>query len=40
MLVEVLRSAAQFWAAHGTPFFAVFVDPHKRLALGDLFREG
>lgn len=40
MLVDVLRSAAQFWAAHDTPFFAVFVDPHKRLALGDLFREG
>jgi hypothetical protein len=40
MLVDVLRSAAQFWAAHGTPFFALFVDPHKRLALGDLFREG
>jgi hypothetical protein len=40
MLVNVLRAAAQFWAAHGTPFFAVFVDPHKRLALGDLFREG
>lgn len=38
MLAEVLESAAQFWAGQGRPFFAVFVDPHKRLDLKDLFR--
>ena len=38
ILVDVLRSAAQFWAARGKPFFAVFVDPEKRLELEDLFR--
>lgn len=38
-LLEVLDSAAQFWAGQGTPFFAVFLDPQRRLALKDLFRE-
>ena len=38
ILVDVLRSAAQFWAARGKPFFAVFVDPQRRLKLEDLFR--
>jgi hypothetical protein len=37
-LLEVLGSAAEYWAAQGKPFFAVFVDPRKRLALKDLFR--
>ena len=39
MLVDVLEAAAAFWAGQGKPFFAVFVDPGKRLALKDLFRE-
>ncbi len=39
MLLDVLRSAAQFWAGQGRPFFAVFVDPDRRLALQDLFRD-
>lgn len=39
VLVEVLDSAAQFWAGQGRPFFAVFLDPHKGLKLKDLFRE-
>lgn len=39
MLLDVLRSAAQFWAGQGRPFFAVFVDPGRRLALDDLFRD-
>lgn len=39
MLSDVLESAAQFWAGQGRPFFAVFVDPHRRLRLKDLFRE-
>ena len=38
VLVDVLRSAAQFWAGQGRPFFAVFVDPSRRLALDDLYR--
>lgn len=38
ILVDVLRSAAQFWAGRGKPFFAVFVDPERRLKLEDLFR--
>ena len=39
VLLEVLEAAAEFWAGQGKPFFAVFVDPQKRLALKDLFRE-
>ena len=39
VLIDVLASAAQFWATQGTPFFAVFVDPARDLALADLFRE-
>jgi hypothetical protein len=38
VLVDVLRSAAQFWAGQGRPFFAVFVDRSGRLALDDLCR--
>jgi RNAse (barnase) inhibitor barstar len=39
VLLEVLRSAAQFWAARGRPFFAVFIDPQRSLALPDLYKE-
>jgi len=39
MLIDVLSSAAQFWAGQGRPFFAVFLDPQRRLKLKDLFRE-
>jgi RNAse (barnase) inhibitor barstar len=39
VLIDVLASAAQFRATQGTPFFAVFVDPARDLALADLFRE-
>jgi len=39
VLVEVLRSAAQFWAGRGRPFFAVFIDPQRSLALPDLYKE-
>ena len=39
VLIDVLASAAQFWATQGTPFFALFVDPARDLALADLFRE-
>jgi len=37
ILVDVLRSSAQSWAARGKPFFAVFIDPARSLALPDLF---
>ncbi len=39
VLLEVLRSAAQFWAGRGRPFFAVFIDPRRSLALPDLYKE-
>jgi hypothetical protein len=39
ILVDVLRSSAEYWMGRGKPFFAVFVDPGKRLALPDLYRE-
>jgi hypothetical protein len=38
VLIEVLASAAQFWAGQGKPFFAVLVDPARRLSIKDLFR--
>lgn len=39
VLVDVLRSSAESWAARGKPFFAVFVDPQRVLALPELFRR-
>lgn len=39
VLIDVLASSAEFWAARGKPFFAVFVDPDHALGLADLFRE-
>lgn len=39
VLIDVLASAADFWAEQGKPFFAVFIDPQRALALTDLFRE-
>jgi RNAse (barnase) inhibitor barstar len=39
ILVEVLRTTAEYWAGRGRPFFAVFLDPAKTLALPDLYRE-
>jgi hypothetical protein len=39
VLVDVLRSSAEWWASRGRPFFAVFVDPARRLPLPDLFTE-
>jgi RNAse (barnase) inhibitor barstar len=37
VLVDVLRSAAEYWAGRGTPFFAVFVDLAALPSLPDLF---
>jgi hypothetical protein len=39
LLIDVLRSVADYWAGRGRPFFAIFIDPQKRLALADLYRE-
>lgn len=39
ILVDVLRAAAEHWAARRVPFFAVLVDPHKNLSVPDLYRE-
>ena len=39
VLLDVLQSVAEFWAGEGRPFFAVFVDPQRRLPLPELHRE-
>lgn len=39
VLVDILRSSAEFWAGRGKPFFALFVDPEGVLPLPDLFRQ-
>ena len=39
VLIDVLRSSAQFWAGRGKPFFAVLINPERNLALPDLYRE-
>lgn len=39
ILVDVLRTTAEYWAGRGKPFFAVFLDVEKSLALPDLYRE-
>jgi hypothetical protein len=38
VLIDVLGTSATFWAERGRPFFAVFVDPERVLALPELFR--
>lgn len=38
-LIDVLASAAGNWRDYGEPFFAVFIDPGRKLALPDLFRQ-
>jgi Barstar (barnase inhibitor) len=39
VLIDILQSAAEFWAGRGMPFFAVFIDPAHALPLPQLFRE-
>ena len=39
VLLDVLRSSAEFWSGRGRPFFAVLVDPARKLALPPLYRE-
>lgn len=38
ILVDLLRSSAEFWAGRGRPFFAVFIDSRRALPLPELFR--
>jgi hypothetical protein len=37
-LLEVLRSSADYWRARGKPFFAVLLDPARKVELPDLYR--
>jgi Barstar (barnase inhibitor) len=39
VLMDVLRSSAEWWAGRGKPFFAVFIDPARALPLPSLFTE-
>jgi hypothetical protein len=39
VLLDVLRSSAEYWAGRGRPFFAVLIDPARTLALPELYRE-
>ncbi len=39
ILIDVLISAAEFWAGRAKPFFAVFIDPERTLMLAALFNE-
>lgn len=39
VLVDVLQSAAEYWAGRNRPFFAVFLDPKAALPLPELFRQ-
>jgi len=39
VLLDILRSSAEWWTGRGKPFFAVFVDPQRALPLPDLFRQ-
>jgi len=38
ILLDVLRSSAEYWRARGQPFFAVLLDPARTLELPDLYR--
>ncbi|HUQ76131.1 MAG TPA: barstar family protein [Burkholderiales bacterium] len=38
-LTDVLASSAAFWAGRAKPFFAVLIDPARKLKLPDLYRE-
>jgi hypothetical protein len=39
VLIDILRSSAESWAARGKPFFAIFIDPGHALPLPALFRQ-
>lgn len=39
IVLDVLSSSAEFWRERGRGFFAVFIDPARRLGLPDLHKE-
>jgi hypothetical protein len=39
VLMDILRSTAEYWAQRRRPFFAVLIDPQRSLELPDLYRE-
>jgi hypothetical protein len=39
ILVDVLRAAAAHWTGQSVSFFAVLLDPQRKLDLPDLYRE-
>jgi hypothetical protein len=39
VLLDVLAAVAEYWSERGEPFFAVFVDPQRKLRAQELFRE-
>ena len=39
VLLDVLRSSADFWSGRGKAFFAVLIDPKGKLALPPLHRD-
>ena len=39
VLIDVLASVAEYWAERGKPFFAVLVDPARKLRLPELYRS-
>jgi hypothetical protein len=40
ILIDVLASSAEFWAARNRAFYAVFIDPDRMLGLADLANAG
>jgi hypothetical protein len=39
VLIDVLGASAEFWSGRGRPFFALLVDPDRKLALPPLYRD-
>jgi hypothetical protein len=39
ILIDVLRAAAEHWTGQTVSFFAVLLDPERKLGLPDLYRE-
>ncbi len=39
VMTDILASAAEFWRGRGKPFFAVLIDPQRKMPLPDLYRE-
>ncbi len=39
ILCDILRSVAEDWRGRGRPFFAVFIDPDRKLGLPGLYNE-